>query len=214
MQAIIFDVDGVLVDSNPAHFRAFHQLAAEQGWTVTDAQLRTTFGMHNQSIMPMLAGRPLSDTQWRALADHKEGLYRALARDHLAAIDGAVDLVRACHGAGLLLAVGSSGPRANVELALATLGIRALFGAVITGDDVRQGKPDPEIFLAAASTLGVDPGRCVVVEDAPQGVEAARAAGMRVVAVTTSRPRADLHRAHLVVDSLTHATVALLRGDR
>lgn len=210
MRAIIFDVDGVLVDSNAAHFEAFEQLAAEQGWSITHAQLRTTFGMHNQDIMPMLAGHPMADAQWRALADHKEALYRQRAQHTLPAIAGAVDLVRACHAAGLLLGVGSSGPRENVELALRTLDIARLFGAVVTGDDVRHGKPDPEIFLTAAARLGVPPDQCAVVEDAPQGIAAARAAGMRVLAVTSSRPREALRDAHAVVDSLVHATVETL----
>jgi beta-phosphoglucomutase-like phosphatase (HAD superfamily) len=123
-----------------------------------------------------------------------------------------VELIRALRSDGLLLAVGSSGPRANVELVLEVLGVREAFSALSTGDEVRHGKPHPEVFLKAAAKLQLPPGRCVVIEDAPQGVQAGLAAGARVVAVTTSRPAADLVAAHCVVEGLRELTPASLRA--
>jgi HAD superfamily hydrolase (TIGR01509 family) len=131
---------------------------------------------------------------------------RSVAIEALQPIPGSIDLVRALHDAGMPLAVGSSGPRDNVALALAKLGILQYFGAVVTGDDVTRGKPAPDIFLLAAARLRVDPWTCVVIEDAEQGVEAALAAGMRVVAVTTSLPAERLRKATRVVASLRDLT--------
>ncbi|MBI5495750.1 MAG: HAD family phosphatase [Deltaproteobacteria bacterium] len=206
--AVVFDMDGVLLDSQAAHLEAFRQFVREHGATVDETLLRRTFGMHNRDILPMLLGRPLPADERARLADEKEALYRRLARGRLREVPGARALVDALAAAGIPLAVGSSGPRANVELAVEELGMRGRFRALCTGDDIRHGKPDPEVFLLAAQRLGVEPEGCVVVEDAPEGVEAARAAGMRVLAVTTSRAAAQLGRAHRVVDSLVGLGVA------
>ncbi len=109
------------------------------------------------------------------------------------------------------LAVGSSGPSPNVELILKFLGAADKFTALSTGDEVRHGKPDPEVFLIAARKLGLPPDQCVVIEDAPQGVKAGLAAGAKVIAVTSTKPREELQEAHLVVDSLAELSAERLR---
>jgi beta-phosphoglucomutase len=205
-RAVIFDVDGVLVDSLPAHFVAFQRLGERLGVPFTRDLLDRTLGQHNATIFPMWLGDDLTPRRLTELADEKEALYRSVAIEALQPIPGSIDLVRALHDAGMPLAVGSSGPRDNVALALAKLGILQYFGAVVTGDDVTRGKPAPDIFLLAAARLRVDPWTCVVIEDAEQGVEAALAAGMRVVAVTTSLPAERLRKATRVVASLRDLT--------
>lgn len=206
--AVIFDLDGVIVDSQAAHLEAFRVFARAHGASPDDATLRRTFGMHNRDIMPMLLGRALDAAETARLSDEKEALYRQLARGRLVPIPGARELVTSLDRAGVPLAVGSSGPRANVEMTVQELGLHAHFRALLTGDDIRRGKPDPEVFQAAADRIGVPHASCVVVEDAPEGVQAALSAGMRVLAVTTSRPAALLSSAHRVVDSLVGVTAA------
>ncbi|MHB2020372.1 MAG: HAD family hydrolase [Candidatus Xenobia bacterium] len=203
----IFDMDGVLVDSSEAHFAAWHQLGEEVGRPFTRELFERTFGMHNNQIVPLWIG-PGQDVD--ALADRKEQLYRERAADLIKPLPGCVPLLQALHAAGFGLAVGSSGPRANIEMVLDIMRVRDLFHALSTGEDVTHGKPDPEVFLVAARRLGLPPAACIVLEDAPQGVEAGRRAGMAVVAITSSRPRAALQDATLIVDSLEELTVERL----
>lgn len=200
--SVIFDMDGVLVDSNPAHLEAFQRIGGELGVPFTLEMLQRSVGMHNNRIFPMWLGDGLTPERIKELSDKKERIYREIAAPKLQPIPGSVGLVRSLHEAGVTLAVGSSGPRANVELAVRTLKVEKYFHAWVTGDDVQHGKPAPDIFLKASERLGRAPRDCVVIEDAPQGVQAALAAGMRVVAVTTSLPAEKLSAAHHVIESL------------
>lgn len=201
-RAVIFDMDGVLIDSNAAHFKAFHRIGADLGVQFSDAELQQTFGMHNLQIFPMLLGRALPREQVQALAEQKETYYREFAREELRPIPGALGLFARLREAGWKLAVGSSGPAANVRLAIEVLGIGAALDAIVTGDDVEHGKPAPDVFLLCLQRLGMAAAQCVVLEDAPQGVTAALAAGVPAVALTSSRPAELLRHAQRVVDHL------------
>ncbi len=207
MKGLIFDMDGVLIDSGEAHFHAWHSLGEEIGFAHTRDFFNSTFGMHNHQIMPRWLGPDLDPAESRRLAERKEVLFREVVSQHLIALPGAREFVTAAREAGYLCAVGSSGPRRNVETALDLLGLRPLFHHLATGDDVTEGKPHPDVFLKAAAGLGLPPARAVVIEDAPQGVEAGLAAGCAVVALTTSRPAADLRRAQLITESLATLTL-------
>jgi beta-phosphoglucomutase len=137
------------------------------------------------------------------LDDCKEAFFRKLLQQDFPAMDGAAELIHALHQAGFRLAVGSSGPPDNVNLVLDRLQSRACFDGVVTGTDVQRGKPDPQVFLLGAERIGVVPPHCVVIEDAPAGVAAAHAAGMKCIAIaSTGRVRESLLAADLVVNSL------------
>ena len=179
---VIFDMDGVLVDSAAPHLRSWQLLAEECGGAVTEEQFTGTFGRQNRDIIPILFGA-VSEPRMQALADRKEELYRDLIRQDPPIVEGAVELVWGLHRAGAAVAVGSSGPPENIELVLSSMGVTDCISAVVSGDDVTRGKPDPQVFSLAADRLGIKAGRCVVIEDAPVGVQAARAAGALVVAV-------------------------------
>lgn len=204
----IFDMDGVLVDSSEAHFESWKQLGQEVGTPFVRDFFDRTFGMHNNQIIPMWLGEG-HDVERLAL--RKEELYRAAAPSVLRPLAGAVALVRALRIDGFRLAVGSSGPRANVDLVVRLLGLSDAFDFLATGDEVTHGKPHPEIFLNAVAGLGLPASACVVIEDAPQGVEAGRAAGARVIAVTSTRPAHDLAAADRIVASLEELTPQTLR---
>ena len=210
IRAIIFDMDGVLVDSNAAHFLAFQKMGSALGKPFTRELLDQTFGMHNNQIFPLWLGSHLTPERVAELALQKESLYREAATGALKEITGATNLVKAMHHLGYPLAVGSSGPRANVELAVKTLKLETYFSTLVTGDDVVHGKPAPDIFLKAARNLNISPCECLVIEDAPQGVQAALSAGMKVIAVTTSRPANALSDAHRVIQSLHEINSVLL----
>jgi len=210
---VIFDLDGVLIDSAEAHFQSWQKLAAAFGTTVTRDAFKQTFGRPNADILPRLFGNHLSPDEVREMGEQKERLYREIAGDHIKPIAGAVELVTACHDAGLICGVGSSGHPLNIELALKTLGIADRIQAVVSGHDVQKGKPDPEVFLKVADRIGLEPHQCVVIEDAPVGIDAALAAGMIAVAVATEHPPEQLSRAHHVAASpkeLSPATLATL----
>jgi beta-phosphoglucomutase family hydrolase len=209
-RAVIWDVDGVLLDSAEQHRQAWHRLAAEEGVPFTDADFWATFGMRNADIIPRFYGRTLSPAQVQALGDRKEAYYRDSLRQSAAALPGAGELVEALHAAGYRQAIGSSAPVENIELIVELLRLAPHLEVVVSGEQVPRGKPAPDIFLAAADSLGVPPARCVVVEDAPAGVAAAHSGGMRCLAVRRAG-QADapgLDAADQVVDSLTHASVA------
>jgi beta-phosphoglucomutase len=183
--AIIWDVDGTLVDTAEQHFRAWSELAAGIGQPFTRADFAATFGMRNPEIIRKLFDPGAGDARCAELGNRKEDLYRASVREEgVQLLPGAARLLAAFADAGWPQAVGSSAPPGNVELLLGVTGTRHYFRQIVTGDDVTRGKPDPEVFLTAAAKLRAEPARCVVFEDAVAGVEAAKAGGMRCVAVT------------------------------
>lgn len=210
--AVIFDVDGVLIDSYDAHFQSWLEMFGEHGESFTEEQFRKTFGRTSRDIIAALHGDDLSTAEMDAWDDRKEALYRDIIREQFPANDGAGELLDALHAAGFKLAVGSSGPPENIQLTLECLERAPLFSAVVTRVDVTRGKPDPQVFQIAGERLGVPPEQCVVVEDAPAGIEAANRAGMASVALTGTASREELSHARLVVDSLRELTPERLRS--
>ncbi len=210
--AVIFDLDGVLIDSEDGHLRSWAMLADELGYRISREEFLATFGRRNEEVIPELFGANHSVQEIRNWGERKETLYRETMRGRVPAVEGAVELVRACAADGMRRAVGSSGHPLNVAMALEELGIAGYIDVVVTGSDVDRGKPDPSVFLLAASRLGISPKRCVVVEDAPAGVEAALAGGMVAVGVATTHGRESLSRAAVVVDSPKELTPEILRS--
>lgn len=200
-QGVIFDMDGVLVDSGWAHRQAWFDLAAAEGLPMSDEFFSRTFGMQNNAILPMMQPG-ITEPELHRLADWKERRYRDLVQSRPKAAEGALALLSDLKASGFRLAIGSSAPRANLDVFWKPLGLADYFEAVVTKEQVINGKPAPDTFLRSAAKLSLTPARCVVVEDAVHGVEAAQAAGMRVVAVTTTRSREELLEADHVVDSL------------
>ena len=190
MEAVLFDMDGVLVDSYRAHLESWRELAEEQGLPFSESDFERTFGRTSREVIGELWPDRTGDA--KALDERKERAYRRIIERSFPAMPGAGELVSALQAAGWKLAVASSGPPENVDFVLERLGVEGRFDAVVTGRDVQRGKPDPQVFVTAAERLGVPPERCVVVEDAPLGVAAAHAGGMRAVALlSTGREAAD-----------------------
>jgi HAD superfamily hydrolase (TIGR01509 family) len=167
-----------------------------------------SFGLRNDAIIGgLLPG--IRPTQLQRLADAKEEEFRLIARANVEALPGVVQLLDWLDANDVPRAIVTSTPRANLDLILTSLGIESRFQALVAEEDASKGKPDPEGFLVAARRVGVTPAQCVVIEDAPHGLAAARAAGMTAIGVTTTHPATELGLADLVVSSLAEAEVRL-----
>jgi beta-phosphoglucomutase len=198
-KAVLWDLDGTLVDSEEYHWRAWREAIAAEGVGITRPQFLATFGQRNDAIVPQLLGMPVDPARVGRIGDAKEVRYRGLVKEGgLAPLPGVALWLARLKEDGWLQAVASSAPRLNVEVVLEAIGLAGMFQAIVSAEDVHRGKPDPEVFLAAAARLGVEPARSIVVEDAAAGVEAARRAGMRSIGV-----RDTLREADLAVASLT-----------
>lgn len=202
MVGVIFDMDGVLVDSSEAHWQSWRRLLEENGRSATKETFAQTFGKQNRDIIPILFG-PVAPERLIELSNRKEEIYRDIIRDRVPIVYGAVRLISDLAAAGAKLAIGSSGPLANIQLVLNAMNVAHLFSAIVSADDVTRGKPDPQVFSLACQRLALPPARCVVVEDAPVGITAARAAGTKSVAVLMHHPAVSFHMADFVVPALT-----------
>ena len=210
---VLFDWDGVVIDSSSQHERSWDLLASERSLTLPEGHFKAGFGKKNEVIIPAL-GWGSDPSIVNELADRKEELYRELvAAEGVIVLPGARELLLALKEAGIPRAVGSSTPRGNLDALFAATGLNAFFDAVVCGTDVTHGKPDPEVFLKGAAHLGLAPHRCIVIEDAFAGIEAARSGGMKVVGVATTNPLSSLIESgdcDLVVESLEEISPVVL----
>jgi beta-phosphoglucomutase len=210
LQAVIWDLDGVIIDSAEEHRKSWHRLAQTVGLPFTDEQFYATFGMRNSAIIPKLWG-PMPPERVQELADLKEEYFREFVYNAAIPLPGAIELLSALHVAGYLQALASSTPAKNIELINELLGLDRYLSVLVSGERVAHGKPAPDIFLKAAAELGVEPAKCLVIEDAVAGVEAAHAGGMRCIAVAGERDLPGLRKAELMVKDLTEVTVKRIR---
>jgi len=191
----IFDHDGVLVDSLAFHQQGWLELGRRETLPITAEFVHETFGMTNPDIFRKLLGGEVAAADLQRFGDLKEDAYRAVAKGQITLMAGVRDLLDALIDAGFLLAIGSSGVRPNLDLTVEECGLPGRFAAIASLEDIRRGKPDPEVFLVAAKKAGVLPARAVVFEDAPVGIRAAKAAGMLAVGVGTTHPLESLREA-------------------
>ena len=211
-KAVIWDMDGVIVDTAPYHEEAWRETFQKRGVEFTDEDFRRSFGRRNDTIITGVMGKTPSQKTIDAIADEKEASFRRKICQHIEPLPGVMGLFKALATAGLRQALASSAPLQNVRQIIKDLGIEGYFEGVVTEKDVTEGKPSPQGFLLAARRLAVEPEDCIVIEDAVVGVTAAKRAGMGCVAVTNTHPRSHLSEADLVVDSLEEVTVADLEG--
>jgi len=191
--AAIFDWDGVILDSSKHHEESWERLAKEEGKILPEGHFLRGFGRRNVEIMRDLLQWSDDLQEIQRLSLRKEELYREVVEDWgIQSLPGVRTWLERLEQAGIPCAIGSSTEQKNVQLGLRLLGLESFFQTAVTAEHVQRGKPAPDVFLQAAEKVGIDPRRCVVFEDAPSGVEAARAAGMKVVGVTTTHPGGHL----------------------
>ena len=195
-EAVVFDMDGVLIDSGAHHRAAWRALLEELGEEPAHPEhWRLTIGRPSEEAVPLLLGRPMSEYEARRLARRKRDLYVHLARGGIVTVPGVSRFVADLARRKIPRAVGTSASGFDVNRLLAGAGLRRYFDVIVTADDVTYGKPDPEVYLLAAARMRVTPERCVVFEDSLVGVEAARSAGMRAIGITTAHTGEELVQA-------------------
>jgi beta-phosphoglucomutase family hydrolase len=214
---VVFDLDGVIIDSHDQHESSWFALAEEMGKPLTKALFKESFGMRNEMCIPHIFRWTSEEAhdEIRSIGDRKEELYREyLATSGIAPLPGVVALLENLAQNEIPISLGSSTSRKNIEVCFSSTGVDRFFGEFYTGaEDVSRGKPHPDVFLKAASKINRSPEQCVVIEDAHVGVEAGIAAGMKVIAVTTTHPAESFAQsgAALIVDSLEDVSAETIR---
>lgn len=203
---VIFDMDGVLVMTEDAHWHAWQAAGASRGVTIDHPTFLSCFGRVNADCIRILFGPEVTLADSLQIADEKEAAFRDLIRSDVPLAPDLLPLLDALKAQSIRLAVGSSAPPANIDLVLDAGKIRRYFDAVADGSEVKRGKPAPDVFLLAAQKMGVSPAQCAVIEDAPAGIEAAVAAGMRAIGVATT------HRAEQLLAAGAHEVHADVRS--
>ena len=202
-RAVLWDMDGTLIDSEELHWISWRDTIASEGTAITHEQFLASFGQRNDSILPRWLGAAATPERMERIANAKEELYRRLVRrDGIPSLPGLNIGCASLHDQGWLQAIASAAPRANVDAVLEALSATHIFQAIVSAEDVRRGKPDPEVYLTAAARVGVSPDRCVVLEDAVAGVQGARSAGMKSIGVSRNGT-------HLPADIVVHSLESL-----
>jgi len=213
--ALIFDMDGVLVDSNPYHIRNWMAFLDARGISYNAQTLpRQVLGIRNDKSFRTFFGPERSDAEIDRLSDELEAGFRRVFQAHAKPQTGVVTLMEECHRAGIPMAVASSAPPENVHFIVDALDFRRHFRSVLTGAEVTHPKPHPEIYLKSAEKLSVEPSQCVAFEDSFPGIESASSAGMKVIAIASTFPHADLEthgHADLIVGGFEELSLATLR---
>jgi HAD superfamily hydrolase (TIGR01509 family) len=213
-RAVLWDMDGTLLDSTEYHWLAWRAALRVEGITLSYDGFLASFGQRNDTILRGHFGPAIPVAEIERIGDAKEERYRDLVRERgIALLPGVERWLRRLHAEGWRQAIASAAPRANVDTILAIVDAGACFQAIVSAEDVQRGKPDPQVFLVAAERLGVPTARCVVVEDAPPGIEAAHRGGMRAIGVRTSHPGLEADIAVGTLDELPDdAFEAVLRA--
>ncbi|MEM7578060.1 MAG: HAD family phosphatase [Planctomycetota bacterium] len=217
LEAIVFDFDGVLVDSEPLHYQAFVLIARSLGFELTFEQyVQTYIGFDDRDafrVMLEVTGREVTDAAVAELCAKKQPAFDALAKaTGELALPGSVELLDAAQAAGFKVAIASGATRADINLMLGLLDRSDAFEAIVTADDVKRSKPDPASYAQAAVAIGVEPVKCLAIEDTRAGLKSATAAGLRTLAVTTSHEADELtDDAERVIHSLAGVTVKQLQ---
>ncbi len=207
-EAVIWDMDGVIADTAPYHLKAWQHVFHKRGVSFTGEDFKRHFGQRNDTIIRSVLGEQMSLSEAEAIIWEKETTFRKELRHNIKPLPGAINLLKSLREHGFKTALASSAPIENIRMITRDIGVNNCFHVIVTGRDVAEGKPSPQGFLLAARKLGVDTGRCIVIEDAVAGVTAAKSGGMLCIAVTNTHPRENLMEADLIVESLEEVTVA------
>ncbi|HUS02147.1 MAG TPA: HAD family phosphatase [Chitinophagaceae bacterium] len=191
--AVIFDLDGTLIDNNSFHIKAWQEFYKKRNRTLTEGEYKEHFnGKTNTDVLAYVFEQPLSPQENEAYTNEKEDLYRVIYEPHIQPVKGLFKLLQQLQNAKISMAIATSGIKVNIDYMFNHLDIKHFFKEVIYSKDIKKGKPDPEIYFITAQKLRVLPENCIVFEDSVAGIQSAKAAGMKVVAIATTHTPAEL----------------------
>jgi beta-phosphoglucomutase len=210
--SVIFDMDGVIVDSNPYHKTAIQQFCRDHGQQLSDDQLlKKVYGRTNREWITALFGDIPEETIHR-YTEEKEELYRRLFNKDIKPLKGLIRFLNELENKKVPRAIGTSAPRSNVDFTLTRTETTRYFDIILNDTFVTHSKPHPEIYLKCAQALGLPNSQCIVIEDSLSGVEAGKAAGSKVIGITTTHPAHELSHCDLVIDDFEGLTTEKLRA--
>jgi beta-phosphoglucomutase len=208
--AILFDMDGVIVDSNPYHKTALREFCEKHGYTPTEEELRAKiYGRTNRDWIRNVFGA-LPDEIIKKYADEKEAIYRRHYEQHIKPVTGLPGFLELLDKEKISRAIATSAPRINVDFTLSKTALTDFFPVILDESFVQNGKPDPEIYLKSAEALGYRPQDCIVIEDSLSGIEAGKRAGARVIAISTTHSALELSHADLIIDNFVRLEIPQL----
>ncbi|CAN5882755.1 HAD family phosphatase [soil metagenome] len=203
-RAAIFDLDGTMIDNNVFHLKTWRDYIQKLGLDITEEAYRTNInGRTNKDAIEYIFNRKMTDEEAMVFALEKEALYRENYRSFIKPVDGLLDLLEAFHKRNIPMAIATSGIQINIDFMFEHISIKQYFKNVINSSHISKGKPDPEIYLKTAALLNIPAENCLVFEDAVVGLNAAHAAGMKVVAITTTQSEEELKDAEMIIKDFT-----------
>jgi HAD superfamily hydrolase (TIGR01509 family) len=209
-KTILWDMDGVISDSYSFHFAAWQETFAKRGIEFTKQDFARLFGTRNDFIVGAVTGRELRENDVKAMIREKDEAFRCKATGNIKLFPGVLELLGTLRKRNFRQGLASSAPRENIDLVLDELDLAGMFDCVVSGQEVSESKPSPQIYLLAAERLRAAPGDCVVIEDSPYGVRAAKTAGMKCLAIANTHGPEDLAEADRVVSSLQDVDLVTL----
>ncbi|MBD3197763.1 MAG: beta-phosphoglucomutase family hydrolase [Candidatus Lokiarchaeota archaeon] len=214
---VIFDFDGVIADTGPIHYRSWKKLAEELNVEYDTEFFEETFGQQTVPIVKKMVSEEITNEKAQKLGKKKEQYYRDMLGDDIQPLPGVKVLIKALHKLHFKLAIGSSAPRKNIDLLLKSLDLNNFFDIIIAAEDIKNGKPAPDVFLTIAKDLKLNQKNCLVIEDAPVGIKAAKIADMKTIALTTTHEEEKLKDADMVLKDLSeidyNEIIKLLKND-
>ena len=207
---VIFDMDGVIIDSNPFHKIALNQFCGQHGKFLSEEDLlKKVYGRTNKEWITNLFG-DIGEEKLRAYAAEKEALFRELYKNDIVPVKGLVKFLQQLDHHKIARSIGTSAPRANVDFTLSSTHLEKYFEIILDDTFVNLGKPNPEIYIKSIKALELPPGRCIVIEDSLSGIQAGKAAGAKVIGITTTHTAAEMPETDLVIDDFESLTVEML----
>ncbi|MEP7163853.1 MAG: HAD family phosphatase [Ferruginibacter sp.] len=199
-KAVIFDLDGTLIDNNSYHLKTWKRYLEKIGIDISEEAYRKNInGRTNKDALEYIYNKKMSDEEAMVYALEKEALYREIYKSDIKPVNGLLELLEFFHSKNIPMAIATSGIQVNIDFMFGHIPIKQYFKEVVNSSHISKGKPDPEIYLKTASLLGIAPSSCLVFEDAVVGVNSARAAGMKVIAITTTQSSEELRDADMII---------------
>ncbi|HSN07919.1 MAG TPA: HAD family phosphatase [Hanamia sp.] len=200
-KAVIFDLDGTLLDNNSYHLQSWLEYLNAIGRTISEEEYNANInGRTNKDVIQYIYNRQMPEEEILKYTLEKEALYRKLYKPFIKPLSGLIDFLEVLKNKGIPMAIATSGIQPNIDFMFEEVPIKQYFTEVVNSSHITKGKPDPEIYLKVASLLQISPKNCLVFEDAVVGIKSAKAAGMKVIAVATTQPKEELSLADMIID--------------